>query len=565
MEAPFIYELVGSVVETLGNVYPEIVKNRKLIEMMIQEEEAKFHETIHRGMGIIEEAISKAQKEKQKTLPGDVSFKLYDTFGFPIDLIEVIAKEHGLAVDLPAFEALMEKQRLQSSVQHGSHNKALETISQSLEKRQFSTNFVGYDHLHVGAKLIELFDSQGKGVHSLEAHQEGYALFDVTPFYAESGGQVGDRGSIHAKSIEAKVLSTFKIGKQIVHKIKVEVGPLENQKPYTLDVDSPSRKLTAINHTATHLLHAALRKVLGERIKQAGSLVEPNRLRFDFTYPKSLTAEELSTIESLVNAQIENNLPVSVKEMNYDEAMKTGALAFFDEKYGDKVRVVKVGTDKNDFSIELCGGTHLNNISEIGVLKILSESSVASGVRRIEAITAVTALRFLSERNDSLNKIENLVGTKSQVADKLEQLMSQLKQLQKENEQLKLKVAQFDLKGEKSETKTEKIHDVQCVLEQIHSADAKILRALVDQFRDKLKEKTIVVLASQVDGKVSLCAGLTKDLIGRYDAGKIVKELAPEVGGSGGGRADFAQAGGTNPEGIPAAFSKFRTWLKANP
>jgi alanyl-tRNA synthetase len=302
-----------------------------------------------------------------------------------------------------------------------------------------------------------------------------------------------------------------------------------------------------------------------ERIKQAGSLVEPNRLRFDFTYPKSLTAEELSTIESLVNAQIENNLPVSVKEMNYDEAMKTGALAFFDEKYGDKVRVVKVGTDKNDFSIELCGGTHLNNISEIGVLKILSESSVASGVRRIEAITAVTALRFLSERNDSLNKIENLAGTKSQVADKVEQLMSQLKQLQKENEQLKLKVAQSDLKGEKSETKTEKIHDVQCVLEQIHSADAKILRALVDQFRDKLKEKTIVVLASQIDGKVSLCAGLTKDLIGRYDAGKIVKELAPEVGGSGGGRADFAQAGGTNPEGIPVAFSKFRTWLKANP
>lgn len=565
MEAPFIFELVGSVIETLGNVYPEIVKNRKLIEMMIQEEEAKFHETIHRGMGIIEEAISKAQKEKQKALPGDVSFKLYDTFGFPIDLIEVIAKEHGLSVDIQAFESLMEKQRLQSSVQHGSHNKAIEAMSQALEKRQFSTSFIGYDHLHVGAKLIELFDSHGKGVHSLDSHQEGYALFDVTPFYAESGGQVGDQGLIHGKSIEAKVITTFKLAKQIVHKIKVESGTLENQKPYNLDVNSTSRKLTAINHTATHLLHAALRKTLGERIKQAGSLVEPNRLRFDFTYPKALTSDELSKIEALVNAQIEKNLPVSVKEMNYDEAMKTGALAFFDEKYGDRVRVVKVGNDNNDFSVELCGGTHLNNISEVGVIKILSESSVASGVRRIEAITGITALRYLSERNESLNTIETLIGTKSQVADKVENLLSQLRQLQKENEQLKLKVAQSDLKGAKTETKTEKIHDIQCVLENIQSADAKILRALVDQFRDKLKEKTIVVLASQVDGKVSLCAGLTKDLLGRYDAAKIVKELAPEVGGSGGGRADFAQAGGTNPDGIPAAFAKFRTWLKANP
>ncbi len=565
MEQPFIFELVGSVIESLGNIYPEIVKNRKLIETMLQEEEAKFHETIHRGMGIIEEAITKVLQEKKSILSGDVSFKLYDTFGFPIDLIEVIAKEHGLTVDLTAFEALMEKQRQQSSIQSGSHNKVLEIMAQALEKRQFSTQFVGYDHLHTSGKIIELFDTHGKGVHSLDTHQEGYALFDATSFYAESGGQIGDQGSIKGKTGEASVLSTFKLAKQIIHKIKVEKGILENQKPYTLDVNPTTRRLTAINHTATHLLHAALRKTLGERIKQAGSLVDSNRLRFDFTYPKALTSDELLKIEALVNSQIEKNLSVIIKEMTYDEAIKTGALAFFDEKYGDKVRVVRVGNDKNDFSVELCGGTHLHNISEIGIVKILSESSVASGVRRIEAITATTALAFISERSDLLNKIEHIIGTKAQVTEKIESLVTQLKHLQKENEQLKIKVAQSDLKGTKAETKTEKINDIQCVLEHIPSGDAKILRALADQFRDKLKEKTIVVLAGQSEGKVALCVGLTQDLIARYDAGKIIKELAPQIGGSGGGRADFAQAGGTNPAGISAAFSKFRTWLEANP
>jgi len=565
MEQPFIFELVGSVIETLGNVYPEIVKNRNLIETLIREEETKFHETIHRGMGVIEEAIARATKEKSKALSGDVSFKLYDTFGFPIDLIEVIAKEHNLSVDLVAFEELMNKQREQSAAHAGSHNKVLEAISHHLEKRQFSTQFVGYDHLHASGKIIEMFDSHGKGVHTLELNQEGYALFDVTPFYAESGGQVGDQGKIHGKSGDALVENTFKVGKLIVHKIKISKGNLENQKPYTLDVNPVTRRLTAINHTATHMLHAALRKTLGERIKQAGSLVDSGRLRFDFTYPKGLTHEEISMIEGLVNSEIEKHLPVNIKEMGYDDAIKTGALAFFDEKYGDKVRVVKVGNDKNDFSVELCGGTHLQNSGDIGILKILSESSVASGVRRIEAITSTTALHFLSDRSNALNRIESLLGAKSQVAEKIEGLVSQLKQLQKENEQLKIKVAQSNIKSAKVETKTEKIHDIQFVLEQIPSGDAKVLRALVDQFRDSLKEKTIVVLASQSEGKVSLCVGVTKDLVGRYDAGKIVKEIAPEVGGSGGGRADFAQAGGTKPEGIKAAFSKFRNWLEANP
>ncbi|MFM8316708.1 MAG: alanine--tRNA ligase, partial [Deltaproteobacteria bacterium] len=543
----------------------ELAKNQKLIETLLEEEEAKFHETIHRGMGVIEDAIGKVTKNNHSILPGEVAFKLYDTFGFPIDLVEVIAKEHGLSVDLQSFDSLMEKQRHQSSVQHGEHNRALEAIASAIEKHHFTTQFAGYDHLHLGGKLIELFDSHGKGVHTLESHQEGYALFDVTPFYAESGGQVGDQGTIHNPTVHAKVIATFKVAKQIVHKIHIEKGLLENQKPYTLDVDPISRRQTAVNHTATHMLHAALRKTLGERIKQAGSLVDSNRLRFDFTYPRALTPEELTTVETLVNAQIEKQFPVTVKEMNYDEAIKKGALAFFDEKYGERVRVVRVGDSQGDFSVELCGGTHLQNISDIGVLKILSESSVASGVRRIEAITSNKALHFLSDRSHSLSKIEHFLGSKDQILEKIEGLVSQLKHLQKENEHLKIKVAQADLKGSKNETKTEKIRDIQFVLEQIPSGDAKILRALVDQFRDKLKEKTIVVLASQADGKVSLCVGLTKDLVDRYDAGKIVKELAPEVGGSGGGRADFAQAGGTNPAGIPAAFSKFRSWLEANP
>lgn len=565
MEQPFIFELVDSVVATLGQVYPEIVKNNKLIETMINEEEEKFHETIHRGMRVIEEAITKTQNDKKSMLSGDVTFKLYDTFGFPVDLIEVIAKEHGLSVELAEFDSLMEKQRQQSSVQHTEHNKALENITKVIEKHHFSTRFVGYDHTHAGGKIVELFNIRGEGIHTLEASQEGYALFDVTPFYAESGGQVGDHGTIIGKGVEAKVLTTFKLAKQTVHKIKVEKGILENQRPYSQDVDAVARRQTTINHTATHMLHAALRKTLGERVKQAGSLVDANRLRFDFTYPKALTQEELNKIEDLVNFQIEHNLPVTVKEMNYDDAMKAGALAFFDEKYGEKVRLVRVGNDKGDFSVELCGGTHLNQISDIGIIKIISESSVASGVRRIEAITSSKALTLLNERSQSLNEVETLLGSKSQLKEKIEHLVSQVKHLQKENEQLKLKVAQSDLKSTKVETKTEKIHDIQCVLEQIPSGDAKVLRALVDQFRDKLKEKTIVVLASQSEGKVALCVGLTKDLISRYDAGKIVRELAPEVGGSGGGRADFAQAGGTNPNGIPKAFNKFRHWLEANP
>ncbi len=565
MEKPFLFELVGSVVDTLGSVYPEIVKNKTLIEIIIQEEEAKFHETIHRGIGLLEDTLTKLTAQNKSVLPGDISFKLYDTFGFPIDLIEVIAKEHQLSVDLSVFNELMEKQRLQSSVHQENQNKALDAITHALSKRQFSTHFIGYDHLHMGAKLLELFCHEGKGVHSIESGGEGYAIFDVTPFYPESGGQIGDHGFIHGKSIEATVSTTFKLAKHILHKIKVKTGVLENQKPYSLTVDTEARKHTAINHTATHLLHAALRKTLGERIKQAGSLVDATHLRFDFTYPKSLTTEELSIIETLVNSQIEKSLPVTTKEMSYDQAISKGALAFFDEKYGDQVRVVQVGQEKNEFSTELCGGTHLQNISEIGIIKIVSESSVASGVRRIEAITSTHALNFLLERGRLLQKVEHLLGTKAGITEKVAHLLTEVKHLQRENEQLKIKVAQSNLKGSKEETKVERLRDIQFVLQQIPSGDPKILRALVDQFRDRLKEKTIIVLATESNGKVSLCVGLTQDLLKRYDAGKIVKELAPEVGGSGGGRSDFAQAGGTNPAGIPAAFNKFRLWLEANP
>ena len=293
--------------------------------------------------------------------------------------------------------------------------------------------------------------------------------------------------------------------------------------------------------------------------------MDATHLRFDFTYPKALTTEELSIIETLVNSQIEKSLTVTTKEMSYDQAISKGALAFFDEKYGDQVRVVQVGQEKNEFSTELCGGTHLQNISEIGIIKIVSESSVASGVRRIEAITSTHALNFLLERGRVLQKVEHLLGTKAGITEKVAHLLTEVKHLQRENEQLKIKVAQSNLKASKEETKVERLRDIQFVLQQIPSGDPKILRALVDQFRDRLKEKTIIVLATESHGKVSICVGLTQDLLKRYDAGKIVKELAPEVGGSGGGRSDFAQAGGTNPAGIPAAFNKFRHWLEANP
>ncbi len=562
-EKPFIFEIVSAVVATLGSFYPEIKSQQKLVETMIREEEERFHETLHRGTGILDEAIQKAKKEKRLGIPGDVAFKLYDTFGFPYDLVEVICREHGLQVEEKVFQELMEKQRSLSSGPMGSVTGYLATLTKYLTEKRLETQFKGYDSLREIAKLVALFDSNGNEASLLKAGVNGFAIFDLTPFYAESGGQVGDSGTITHNETSAQVRDTVKVAKAFVHKVHVQTGEIKVGQSYTLEVDARSRKLAAINHTATHLLHAALRKVLGDRVKQAGSLVSPERLRFDFTFPRAATAEELAQIEGMVNAEIRLDLKVDVKEMPFDEAIKSGALAFFDEKYGDRVRVVKVGPKEAPFSVELCGGTHLSQISDIVFVKILGESSVASGTRRLEAITADAAIQYLLGKASVVREIEGKLAT-TEVVKRIDQMASQIKTLSKENEDLKLKVARAGQGGGGGELyeKASRIGQYQLVAETIPSGSAKILRTLVDQVRDKLKEKTVVMLATTEDGKVSLCIGLTKDIAVQLDAGKLIRPLAEEVSGTGGGRPDFAQAGGSRPEGIPKAIEKLRSLLK---
>jgi len=395
----------------------------------------------------------------------------------------------------------------------------------------------------------------------------GFAIFDSTPFYAEGGGQVGDIGVVEGDGTAALILDTRKNGKTFLHKVEVTQGKLAVGKPYQLRVNAQLRRKTAINHTATHLLHAALRLTLGDRVKQAGSLVDPNRLRFDFTYPKAVTAEELAQIEEWVNAQIREAHPVTSEEMAYDDAIKSGAMAFFDEKYGDRVRVIRVGKDR-PVSVELCGGTHLtSSIGDISFFKILSEGSVASGVRRVEAITSDAAIGFLQQRHTLLRTVESRLGT-ADVLPKLQTLQETVQNLQRKVEQLELKVAQGGASqsggGQLWEKKTQ-VNGLQLVLEQVPSVNPKILRTLVDQVRDKLKERTVVVLASEVEGKLGLCVGLSADLVGRFSASTLIQPIAKAIGGTGGGKPDFAQAGGTQPENLAKAFEDFKAWLQTAP
>jgi len=570
MDKPFLHDLVSYVSESFGSFYPE-VRDAKIISVMIREEEERFHETLHRGMGLLDETIERLNKDKKSVIPGDVAFKLYDTFGFPFDLIEVIASEHRLTVDGDKFNELMGRQRELSAWNKGDDASLMENIAKAVLEKKWETPFTGYDHkLTTRADLLMTLSRQGIPVSDIKAGNGGYLIFKETPFYAESGGQVGDKGLATSTTGRAEILSTFKIGKCVVHRAEVTQGSVKDGDSFYLAVNPKERRLTAINHTATHMLHAALRTTLGERVKQAGSLVDPARLRFDFTFPKALGAEQLEEIEKIINEEVRSDSEVVTQEMGYDDAIKHGALAFFDEKYGDKVRVVRVGKSDKPFSVELCGGTHLTRTSEVGFFKILSESSVASGVRRIEAITSTTAIDYLQARSRVLADVESKLNSRGDVTlSKLDQMTVQNKALQKEVEDLRLRIAQGG--GSKSGGGTGSLADkaidlpgkkLKLVIEKVPDAGAKILRTLVDQVRDKLSSRTIVVLASVADGKLALCVGLTKDLVGEFDAGKLIQPLAAEVGGTGGGRADFAQAGGSNAAALDGAFAKFRQQLE---
>jgi len=564
-DKPFIFELLPTLVSSMGTYYPELKSQQKLISTLIQEEEMKFHETLHRGIGVLDDAISKAKRAEAKQLSGDVAFKLYDTFGFPLDLTEMICREQGLTVDGLDFEKSMEKQRSQSQWSTSYVSQSLENIGKVLGAKATETKFLGYETLKSKGKLIHLFDDKGSETQELAESKMGFVVLDQTPFYAESGGQVGDQGRFKSTSFEARVDGVQKLGKVILHRIHVTQGSLKANGDCELSVESVLRKRTAINHTATHMLHAALRNILGDRVKQAGSLVDAERLRFDFTYPKAVTESELAQIEKSVNEAIQEQLPVSSTSMKHAEAIQSGALAFFDEKYGDEVRVIRVGPADKPYSVELCGGTHLSNVSEIGLVKITSESSVASGVRRLEAITSVGAFEYLLSRDRKLKEVEGLLGTKD-VVEKQTQLQSDLKTLIKQNEQLRLQLAQRSMGGgsEAVQEKTKIVNGVTLFIDQVSHSDAKILRTLMDQTKDRLKEKAVIAIASVDGGRIQLCVGVTKDLVGRYHAGDLVKSVAPAIGGTGGGRPDFAQAGGTKPEGFGELSNLLENLLKEN-
>ncbi|MBI3293191.1 MAG: alanine--tRNA ligase [Deltaproteobacteria bacterium] len=554
-DAPFIYSLVKDVVRSLGAVYPEIAEKQKYVETIFREEEERFHQTLHRGLGLLEESLSRLGKGAHRKLPGEVVFKLYDSFGFPADLVQVICAEQQVGVDEEGFNALMEKQRGQSSWTGSKSTAAVDGILRSLEKNRPATLFTGYDRVSDKGTVVRLWDSSGQEAEQLTG--EGFFLADVTPFYAESGGQVGDTGVVSSASTRGRILDTKKWGGVTVHMVTIDSGALKVGETVELSVNADLRKKTAINHTATHLLHAALRKVLGDRVKQAGSLVDSGRLRFDFAYPRGVTRDEIATIEGMVNREIRAGLPVKTEEMGYDQAVKSGALAFFEDKYGDRVRVVRVGGE-SPFSVELCGGTHLSTISDVGVVKVVAESSVASGVRRIEAITGEAALSRLMDHDRLVETMEAKLGVKApELPDRIDQLAGEIKHLRKEIDKLKLTVAQGG-QGSAPWDRKVTVRDLQVVIERVPGANPGVLRTLADQIRDKLKERVLVVLASENEGKVSLCVGLSKDLVGRLDAGKMIKPLAQAVGGTGGGRPDFAQAGGSNPGGIESAFAQFR-------
>lgn len=567
-QTPFLHTLVVTLSQGFKTVYPELEKNRTHVEQLMKEEEERFHETLHRGMGLLEGSISRIRGEKKNVLPGEIAFKLYDTFGFPLDLIEVICKEHSLAIDRIGFESFMEKQRSQSTWIKSGNTQWMARLTKVVSSHAFETRFVGYRSLKSQSKALCVLSSAGTELPFLGAGEGGFIIFDETPFYAESGGQVGDTGIISDNGTTAKIKMTFKIAQTYLHQIVVNSATVAVEKNYFLQVDPKARQETARNHTATHLLHAALRIVLGERVKQAGSLVDPARLRFDFTFPRGLTEEEIAEIETLVNEEVRKDEKVSKEEMAYDQAIQSGALAFFDEKYGKLVRVVRVGEGRSPFSVELCGGTHLDHTSEIGTFKIISEASIASGVRRMEAITSTAALEFLKERAKLLGHIEQRLTMKGvNAVRKIEQMCDQLKCLQRENEELKLKLARGTGSGTGGKSLFEKAivckNGIQVVADRVESANPKILRTLVDQVQDKLKSKTAVMLVTESDGKVSLCIGITADLIALYNASDIVKKIAPSVGGTGGGRADFAQAGGTDVSGIENAINEFKSLFGA--
>jgi alanyl-tRNA synthetase len=545
---PFFHKIVATLDDVMGEAYPELRSQRGHIAKVLEQEELRFAETLAQGMALLDGAIGKLAG---KQIPGETVFRLYDTFGFPVDLTNDIARERGLTIDEAGFEAAMEEQRARA---RAASKFGVDLRADLLVEGH--TEFKGYENERAQGRVVELIRGKER-VEELRAGEEGQVVLDATPFYAESGGQVGDRGVLTAGAARFVVADTQKLGKVHLHVGKLEGGTLKVGDTVTAEVDHALRQATRLNHSATHLLHAALRKVLGTHVTQKGSLVAPDRLRFDFSHYSAVTPEELREIERLVNAEVRANAEAETRLMNFDDAVAAGAMALFGEKYDSEVRVLRIG----EFSTELCGGTHVSRAGDIGLFKILSEGGVAAGVRRIEAVTGEAAFDYVMESEHRLRDVAGLVrGSRDDVEEKVRQLIERGRKLEKEVAQLKDKLASG--RGKDLASEAVEIAGIKVLATSVEGADAAALRNAVDQLKSQLGTAVIVLGAAGGDGKVTLIAGVTADATAKVKAGDVINFVAQQVGGRGGGRADMAQAGGTDAAALPAALQSVAGWVK---
>jgi alanyl-tRNA synthetase len=545
---PFFHKIVATLDAVMGEAYPELRSQRGHISKVLEQEELRFAETLAQGMALLDGAIGKLSG---KQIPGETVFRLYDTYGFPVDLTNDIARERGLTIDEAGFEAAMEQQRARA---RAASKFGVDLRADLLVEGH--TEFKGYEDERAQGRVVELIRGKER-VEELRAGEEGQVVLDATPFYAESGGQVGDRGVLTAGAARFVVADTQKLGKVHLHVGKLEGGSLKVGDTVTAEVDHALRQATRLNHSATHLLHAALRKVLGLHVTQKGSLVAPDRLRFDFSHYSAVTPEELREIERLVNAEVRANAEAETRLMNFDDAVAAGAMALFGEKYDSEVRVLRIG----EFSTELCGGTHVSRAGDIGLFKILSEGGVAAGVRRIEAVTGEAAFDYVAQTEHRLRDVAGLVrGSREDVEEKVRQLIERSRKLEKEIAQLKDKLASG--RGKDLASEAVEIAGIKVLATAVEGADAAALRNAVDQLKGQLGTAVIVLGAAGSDAKDTLIAGVTSDATSKVKAGEVINFVAQQVGGRGGGRADMAQAGGTDAAALPAALQSVAAWVK---
>lgn len=544
----FFYKLVGPLIDVMGSAGEDLKRQQAQVEQVLKTEEEQFARTLERGLALLDEELAKLSGD---TLDGETAFRLYDTYGFPVDLTADVCRERNIKVDEAGFEAAMEEQRRRAREASGfgaDYNAMIRVDSAS--------EFKGYDHLELNGKVTALF-VDGKAVDAINAGQEAVVVLDQTPFYAESGGQVGDKGKLKGANFSFAVEDTQKYGQAIGHIGKLAAGSLKVGDAVQADVDEARRARIRLNHSATHLMHAALRQVLGTHVSQKGSLVNDKVLRFDFSHNEAMKPEEIRAVEDLVNAQIRRNLPIETNIMDLEAAKAKGAMALFGEKYDERVRVLSMG----DFSTELCGGTHASRTGDIGLFRIISESGTAAGVRRIEAVTGEGAIATVHADSDRLSEVAHLLkGDSNNLADKVRSVLERTRQLEKELQQLKEQAAAQESANLSS--KAIDVNGVKLLVSELSGVEPKMLRTMVDDLKNQLGS-TIIVLATVAEGKVSLIAGVSKDVTDRVKAGELIGMVAQQVGGKGGGRPDMAQAGGTDAAALPAALASVKGWVSA--